>query len=193
MWSKVLPRSQKHKAPLVVQWSRPLLPVQRFPSEGSNLDRGRSWSDIWKSSKTLPLIPEKKNINRNSNTFAVNNNKNTVLISNTGMGIVSIIRICKKRKFGRSWEDVGSRQFVSSSMVKCKGWDILHFRLQPVHKYGYLSRMDASTLRPQLPCFGCQEYTAEEQAAVSRALQQRLGPAFIRDYPCTHLTTWNYI
>ena len=34
------------KAPLVVQWSNPLLPVQRIPSgEGSNLAQGRSWSD----------------------------------------------------------------------------------------------------------------------------------------------------
>ena len=46
LWSKALPQSRKHKAPLVVQWSRPLHPVQRFPSgEGSNFGRGRSWSD----------------------------------------------------------------------------------------------------------------------------------------------------
>ena len=31
-WRKPLPRSQKFKAPLVVQWSRPLHPVQRFPA-----------------------------------------------------------------------------------------------------------------------------------------------------------------
>jgi hypothetical protein len=30
-------------------------------------------------------------------------------------------------------------------------------------------------------CFGYEEYTAEEQAAVTRALQQRLGPSFIRN------------
>ena len=48
MWKKALPRSGKHKAPLVVQWSRPLLPVQRFPSgEGPNPCRGRSWSDAY--------------------------------------------------------------------------------------------------------------------------------------------------
>ena len=48
LWRKALPRSQKYKAPLVVWWSRPLLPVQRFPSsEGSNLSQGRSLSNAY--------------------------------------------------------------------------------------------------------------------------------------------------
>ena len=46
--SKALPRSHTHKAPLVVQWSRSLHPVQRIPSgEGSNSGRGRGLSDAY--------------------------------------------------------------------------------------------------------------------------------------------------
>ena len=41
LWRKALPRSRKHKAPLVVQWSRPLLPVKRFLS-GESLNLGRA-------------------------------------------------------------------------------------------------------------------------------------------------------
>ena len=38
----------------MVQWSRPLLPVHRFPcGKGLNLGWGRSWSDAWNSSKVV--------------------------------------------------------------------------------------------------------------------------------------------
>ena len=54
LWRKALPQSLKYKAPLVVQWSRPLLPVQMFLSdEGSNLGRGRSWSDAYSPETVL--------------------------------------------------------------------------------------------------------------------------------------------
>ena len=47
LWRKALLRSQKYKALLVVQWSRPLLLVLRFPcGEGLNPPgHGKSLSD----------------------------------------------------------------------------------------------------------------------------------------------------
>ena len=55
LWIKALPWSRKYKATLVVQWSRPLLPVQRFPSgEGLNPGRVRNWSDAYSPPKWWP-------------------------------------------------------------------------------------------------------------------------------------------
>ena len=46
-----------YKAPLVVQWSRPLLQVQRLPfGEGSNPSQGRSWSDTYSPPKWWPQL-----------------------------------------------------------------------------------------------------------------------------------------